>query len=119
MSLSMDSRRLCIAVLGSMAALSVAAQPAPQTIAPAAAARRVPAPAYRSSFETYRPFADEKVLPWRQTNDTVGERGGWRAYAREAQEGAAPGEGDDARRGTPPATPPQPTPGTSGRKDAP
>lgn len=117
MSLSMDSRRLCIAVLGSMAALSVAAQPALQTIAPAAAARQAPAPAYRSSFETYRPFADEKVLPWRQTNDTVRAIGGWRTYAREAQEGAA--SGDDARRGTPPSAPPQPAPATSGRKDAP
>lgn len=117
MSLSMDSRRLCIAVLGSMAALSVAAQPAPPTIAPAAAARQAPAPAYRSSFETYWPFADEKVLPWTQTNDTVRAIGGWRTYAREAQKGAAPGEG--ARSGTPPGSPPQPTPGTSGRKDAP
>ena len=116
MSLSMGSRRLCIAVLGSMAALSVDAQSAPQVFAPTAAAGQAQAPAYRSNFETYRPFADEKVLPWTQTNDTVGERGGWRAYAREAQEGAAPG--DQAQRGTPPGTPPQSTP-DAGRKDPP
>ena len=41
-----------------------------------------------SAFETYRPFADQEVAPWRQSNDTVREIGGWRAYAREAQQQA-------------------------------
>lgn len=40
---------------------------------------------YRSAFEGYRAFADEPVRPWRETNDTVGRIGGWKAYAREIQ----------------------------------
>lgn len=38
-----------------------------------------------SGLESYQPFAEGKVLPWRQANDAVGRIGGWRAYAREAQ----------------------------------
>lgn len=44
---------------------------------------------YKSAFEGYRGFSDEKPVPWREANDTVGHIGGWRAYAREAQ-GAEP-----------------------------
>jgi hypothetical protein len=40
---------------------------------------------YRSAFEGYRAFTDEPVRPWRETNDTVGRIGGWKAYAREIQ----------------------------------
>ena len=48
-----------------------------------------PQSVYRSAFEGYRPFADEPVSAWRDTNDTVGRIGGWKAYAREAQSGGA------------------------------
>lgn len=48
-----------------------------------------PQSVYRSAFEGYRAFADEPVRPWRETNDTVGRIGGWKAYAREAQSGDA------------------------------
>lgn len=48
------------------------------------------APAYRSAFEGYRPFEAGEVQDWRQSNDTVRAVGGWRAYAREIQGGAAP-----------------------------
>lgn len=41
---------------------------------------------FRSVFEGYRPFSDEKVLSWKDANDTVGQIGGWRAYAKEANE---------------------------------
>jgi hypothetical protein len=44
---------------------------------------------FRSALDGYRPFADQEVAPWKQTNDTVREVGGWRAYAREVQEAAA------------------------------
>ena len=74
---------LAVALAGlPMAALAQAGTgPAP---APA------PAPAlveleYRSTFEGYRPFTDQEVAPWRESNETVGRIGGWRAYAREAQ----------------------------------
>lgn len=45
-------------------------------------------PAYRSAFEGYRPFGAGEVEDWRKSNDTVREIGGWRAYAREIQQGA-------------------------------
>ena len=54
--------------------------------------------AYRSAFEGYRGYGDEKPVPWREANDTVGRIGGWRAYAREAQ-GAAPPEGAASQPG--------------------
>jgi hypothetical protein len=41
---------------------------------------------YRSVFDGYRLYKDEPLKPWRLSNDTVGAIGGWRAYAREAQE---------------------------------
>lgn len=43
---------------------------------------------YRSAFEGYRPFEAAEVQDWRKSNDTVREIGGWRAYAREIQQGA-------------------------------
>jgi hypothetical protein len=56
---------------------------------PAPAANTIASQAYRSAFDAYQPFTDEKISPWRETNDTVGRIGGWRAYAREVQGGAA------------------------------
>jgi hypothetical protein len=55
---------------------------------PADPAARVPAAAYRSPFADYRPLGDEAVGNWRAANDEVGRIGGWREYAREAQESA-------------------------------
>lgn len=48
-------------------------------------------PRYRSTFEGYRPYADEGVTAtsWREANDRVGRIGGWRAYAAEIQNEAA------------------------------
>ena len=62
---------------------------------------------YRSAFEGYRAFADEPVRPWRETNDTVGRIGGWKAYARELQ---AP----DARPAAATAGASAPTPASAG-----
>ncbi|MBT2325260.1 hypothetical protein J7E62_23295 [Variovorax paradoxus] len=45
-------------------------------------------------MDGYKPFADEKPIPWKQANDTVRERGGWRAYAKEST-----GEADDRPSG--------------------
>ncbi|HYW56620.1 MAG TPA: hypothetical protein VE934_06655 [Polaromonas sp.] len=59
---------------------------APAPAAPAAA----PAP-YRSSFDGYQPYTDEKAVNWKEANDEVGRIGGWRAYAKEAQGPAAQG----------------------------
>lgn len=55
---------------------------------------------YDSVFANYKPYRDEKTTAWRDANDTVAKIGGWRAYAREAQ------QPDTA----PPPAPPNPTP---------
>lgn len=90
-----DARqRACAAAL--LAALCSAALPAQAQPAAQAAARAakpdpldpkasVPASSYRSSFTSYRPLDDGKLISWREANDTVTRVGGWRAYAREAQ----------------------------------
>jgi hypothetical protein len=41
---------------------------------------------YESSFARYRPLGEEKPVSWRDANDTVTQIGGWRVYAREAQQ---------------------------------
>ena len=46
----------------------------------------VPALSYESSFSQYRRLVDEKPVSWRDANDTVTRIGGWRVYAREAQQ---------------------------------
>lgn len=51
---------------------------------PATMTREAPA-AYRSAFEGYQPYTEEKTIDWKQANDTTGKIGGWRAYAKEAQ----------------------------------
>lgn len=48
------------------------------------ASAQISSPHFRSAFEAYRAFAPEPLLPWKETNDTVGKIGGWRAYAKEA-----------------------------------
>jgi hypothetical protein len=53
---------------------------------------------YRSVFDGYQPFTDQKVLPWKETNATVEKIGGWRAYAKEAAEPAATPHADHGKR---------------------
>ena len=75
-----------LAVLGALAAAAQAqTAPAAHAAMPAPAA----APGWRSAFDGYQPFSDEKTLSWRQANDTVQSVGGWRAYAREAAQPAS------------------------------
>lgn len=61
----------------------------------------VPRLIYQSPLANYRVLSDEKVKPWKETNDNVGRIGGWRAYAKEAQQpetpsGSAPATADTA-----------------------
>lgn len=58
----------------------------PQQIDPANADTPVAAVAYRSSFTGYRPWPDEPVAAWKDSNDLTGKIGGWRVYAREARQ---------------------------------
>ena len=100
-----------------------------QTPAPAArsdpldAKANVPALNYRSSFSRYRAFGDDKPAPWREANEAVARIGGWRVYAREAQQPEPAPSGADAPAATKPGgaskhtPPPMPMPpGHGGHK---
>ena len=72
-----------------------AAAPASSALAsarsdPTDAKAQVPAALYVSPLRAYQGFAEPPVAPWRETNALVRQRGGWRAYAREAREPDAP-----------------------------
>lgn len=61
----------------------------------------VPALNYESAFAGYRRLDDPRPTSWREANDAVARIGGWRFYAREAQQpDAAP-----AAKPTEPAAP--------------
>ncbi|HSI54134.1 MAG TPA: hypothetical protein VK981_09215 [Ramlibacter sp.] len=73
-------------MLGALLCTPAVAQQAGQ---PSKAAGAPPAAPYQSAFENYRPYTDEAVRDWNQSNTAVREAGGWRAYARQAQQPAA------------------------------
>ena len=62
-------------------------------------------PAYRSAFEGYQPYTDEKIVNWKEANDNAGRIGGWREYAKEASESQKP---EVAAKPDPDAAPAQP-----------
>jgi hypothetical protein len=72
----------------SIAALAAQAQPAAKATRPDPLDPRasVPTLTYESSFLQYRRLGDENPVAWREANDTVARIGGWRVYAREAQQ---------------------------------
>jgi hypothetical protein len=51
---------------------------------PADPKAQVPAASYVSPLRAYQAFAEPQLVPWGETNEVVRQRGGWRAYAREA-----------------------------------
>ena len=63
--------------------------PSVQRADPADPKAVTPALVYRSSLGRYQAFTEPDVAPWRETNELVHQRGGWRAYAREAREPAS------------------------------
>ena len=72
-----------------------------------------PPATYRSAFENYQPYTDEKVVNWQEANDNTGRIGGWRAYAKEAAQPAQAPQRPEAPP-TPtnsPAPQPDPHPG--------
>jgi hypothetical protein len=77
----------CLA-LSLVAGLPAALAQQPLPTDPAAS---VPAQRYQSPLSGVRPMVPATVQPWRQSNDIVRQRGGWKAYAKAAQahEGAA------------------------------
>jgi|SRR5690349_11735446 len=79
-----------LAALPVLVAFAAAAQSAGEAKAQDAVA---PALTFQSAMEGYKPFADGSPVPWRQANETVHQRGGWQAYAKEASREA---DGKDA-----------------------
>lgn len=69
---------LCAAILGTT---QVSAQNSADPPAP---------PPYRSALEGYQPYTDEKIVNWKEANETAGRIGGWREYAKEAGESESP-----------------------------
>ena len=67
----------------------------------------VPLLRHESSFAQYRRLSDEKLISWREANDTVARIGGWRVYAREAQQPEPMREPMPAAQAAPPASSPQ------------
>lgn len=65
-------------------------------VTPAASAEDAAPPGYRSAFEGYQRYTDEKTVNWKEANDAVGRIGGWRVYAKEASEPDAPLKTPDA-----------------------
>lgn len=75
--------RSFLPLAAALAAGAAGAQaPAPAPVQDAAA----PAVPYRSTLEAYQPFNDQPVGAWKGANGAVGRIGGWRAYAKEAQQ---------------------------------
>lgn len=76
---------------------------------------------YESSFAQFRRIGDDKPVAWREANDAVARIGGWRVYAREAQQpdpaaAEKPAAPSQAPASTPAlAAPPMPA-GHSGHK---
>ncbi len=64
---------------------------------PLDAQARVPAVTYQSPLAGYRPLGDDQRQSWKDANATVTRIGGWRTYAREAQQpdppASAPAQG--------------------------
>lgn len=91
-----------LAGLAALAALSAGAQTAVAPVAQTPAPQSAAVGRYQSAFEGYQAYSDDKVLSWKESNDTVGKIGGWRVYAREAQ-GTQPAPAKDPAGATPPA----------------
>ena len=100
------------------ASVSAARATAPATRPdPLDAKASVPSVAYESAFAQYRRFSDEKLIPWREANDTVTRIGGWRVYAREAQQPDPPPGPKPMQSAPPAAEPTKPVPpGHEGHK---
>jgi hypothetical protein len=81
---------LCTTALAAQAQVTSSpgsAHPAPSVRPdPLDAKASVPALSYRSSFSRYRGLGEDKPVSWREANDAVARIGGWRVYAREAQQ---------------------------------
>jgi hypothetical protein len=70
-------------------AFAATAQTPPSTARkadPLDASVAVPAMACESAVGRYRRAGEDMAIPWHESNDTAARIGGWRAYARQAQQ---------------------------------
>jgi hypothetical protein len=70
-----------------VAAIAIPTVVHPAELKPHDGVPRVPAAmtlSYDSAFHGYQPFGEARAGNWQAANAAVRERGGWRAYAREA-----------------------------------
>ena len=65
------------------AAASQASSTAPATPAAAASANSGTG---ASAFDGYKPYTDEPISNWKAANENVAQIGGWREYAKQAQQ---------------------------------
>ncbi len=84
-------RRMPCAVSSLLFTLLLAAQaqaqlPATTRPDPLDPKAQVPLLRHESSFAQFRRIGDDKPVAWREANDAVARIGGWRVYAREAQQ---------------------------------
>lgn len=77
-------RRICIALAALAAGVVTAQERRPD---PAEAKAKVPPVEYRSAFEGYRPYAEEKVAPWRESNEAVKPKPAAKPPAKDAHGG--------------------------------
>ena len=61
------------------ATASQASSPAPATLAAKSGAGT-------SAFDGYKPYTDEPIGNWKAANENVAQIGGWREYAKQAQQ---------------------------------
>lgn len=100
------ARVLLLACLG--LSVQAFAAPPPNPVAPAVAANAdadAAPPAYRSAFEGYQRYTEEKPVNWKEANDSVARIGGWRAYAKEASPSSPPAASTESDSGSAPAKP--------------
>jgi hypothetical protein len=79
--------RMMVGAAGLMLAAFAHAQP-PVRPDPADPRASVPPAVYVSPLRQYQPLREEPVASWRAANERVEKIGGWRAYAKEAQDTA-------------------------------
>jgi hypothetical protein len=79
---------------------------------PLDAQARVPAVTHASALAGYRRLGEDQRIDWKSANETVNRIGGWKTYAREAQQPEPAAPAPAARSSTPaPAAKPVPSPG--------
>ena len=76
-------RFVAAAALGAMLSSAAYAQPTAITPTSASSEKSVASP---SVFDGYKPFTDEPPGNWKAANDNVAQIGGWREYAKQAQQ---------------------------------